>query len=136
MRCFWGNLGKNSKSKEIHICIQKIISQQNYFVVMLQNNLKLFFLFPFRYSLSLSCKVKETNQLTAMASEPMAMQPAKMGGASGYINRRRFVSFTLHKPFTCCYNCVIEKGFSKGEKGIFPCLQYSFPYLRESRLRK
>ncbi len=29
--------------------------------------------------------MKETNQLTAVASEPVAVQPAKMGGASDYI---------------------------------------------------
>ncbi len=30
-----------------------------------------------------------------------------------------FVSFTLHEPITCNYNCVIEKGFSwRGKKGF------------------
>ncbi len=33
------------------------------------------------------------------------------------------VSFTFHEPITCSYNCVIEKGFSEGEKGIFPYLR-------------
>ncbi len=44
--------------------------------------------------------------------------------------------FTLHGPITCIYNCVIEKGFSEGEKMNFPYLQYSFPYLREPELGK
>ncbi len=25
-----------------------------------------------------------------------------------------FVSFTLHEPIMCSYNCVIKKGFSEG----------------------
>ncbi len=32
------------------------------------------------------------------------------------------ISFTLHKPITCSYNCVIEKLFSEGEKRYFPIL--------------
>ncbi len=33
-----------------------------------------------------------------------------------------FVSFTLHEPIACSYNCVIEKGFSEEEKMNFPIL--------------
>ncbi len=33
-----------------------------------------------------------------------------------------FVSFTLHKPIMCSYNCVIEKDFSEEEKRDFPLL--------------
>ncbi len=33
-----------------------------------------------------------------------------------------FISFTLHEPITCSYNCVIEKGFIEGEKRDFPIL--------------
>ncbi len=33
-----------------------------------------------------------------------------------------FGSFTLYEPITCSYNCVIEKGFSEGEKRDFPIL--------------
>ncbi len=36
-----------------------------------------------------------------------------------------FVSFTLHKPIMCCYNCVIEKGISEEEKRGFPILTIS-----------
>ncbi len=32
------------------------------------------------------------------------------------------VSFPLHEPITCSYNCMIEKGFSEGEKSNFPIL--------------
>ncbi len=38
-----------------------------------------------------------------------------------------FVSFTLHEPITCSYNCVIEKGFSEGEKKDFPILTVLVP---------
>ncbi len=38
-----------------------------------------------------------------------------------------FVSFTLHEPITCSYNCVIEKGFSEGEKRDFPILTVLVP---------
>ncbi len=39
-----------------------------------------------------------------------------------------FVSFTLHKLITCSYNCVIEKGFSEGEKRNFPILTVGVKY--------
>ncbi len=38
-----------------------------------------------------------------------------------------FVSFTLHEPITRSYNCVIEKGFSEGEKRDFPVLTVLVP---------
>ncbi len=38
------------------------------------------------------------------------------------------VSFTLHEPITCSYNCVIEKGFSEGEKRDFPILTVRVKY--------
>ncbi len=52
-----------------------------------------------------------------------------------------FVYFTLHKPITCSFNCVIEISFSwKGKKSfshtnVDISTQYSFLYLREPRLR-
>ncbi len=39
-----------------------------------------------------------------------------------------FVSFTLHEPITCSYNCVIEKGFSEGEKNDFPIITVRVKY--------
>ncbi len=38
------------------------------------------------------------------------------------------VSFTLHEPIRCSYNCVIEKGFSEGEKRDFPILTVRVKY--------
>ncbi len=40
------------------------------------------------------------------------------------------VSFTLHEPITCSYICVIEKGFSEGEKRDFSILTVFIPISR------
>ncbi len=60
----------------------------------------------------------------AVASEPMAIQPAKMGGASGYINSR-----SSH-----CNSDFFEWS-NRGVQFIArPGTQDLFPYLREPRL--
>ncbi len=47
-----------------------------------------------------------------------------------------FVSLTLHKPFTCSYNCMIEKGFSEGEKRDFPILTVLIPISQGTEVMK
>ncbi len=66
------------------------------------------------------------NQSTTVASEPMAIQPAQIGGATGYI-----ISCSSHH---------ISDFFEGSNRGVqfiaLPGTQYSFPYLREPRSRK
>ncbi len=47
-----------------------------------------------------------------------------------------FVSFTLHEPITRSYNCVIEKGFSEGEKRDFPILTVLLPISQGTKVTK
>ncbi len=44
------------------------------------------------------------------------------------------VSFTLHEPITCSYNCMIEKGFSEGEKKGFPILTVRVKYRKGTKM--
>ncbi len=47
-----------------------------------------------------------------------------------------FLSFTLHEPITCSCNCVIEKGFSEGEKRDFPILTVLVPISQGTKVTK
>ncbi len=47
-----------------------------------------------------------------------------------------FVSFTLHEPIMCSYNCVIEKGFSEGEERDFPILTVLAPISQGTEVTK
>ncbi len=47
-----------------------------------------------------------------------------------------FVSFTLHEPIMGSHNCVIEKGFSEGEKRDFPILTVIVPISQGTEVMK
>ncbi len=89
------------------------------------------------YELHARLLLSKKSEMQCQVASYIARRPSHFGGLWRATSAMDwFVSFTLHESITCSYYWVIEKGFSKGEKGIFPYLQYSFPYLREPRLRK
>ncbi len=47
-----------------------------------------------------------------------------------------FISFTLHEPITCSHDCVIEKGFSEGEKRDFPIHTVLVPISQGTKVMK
>ncbi len=71
------------------------------------------------------CRVKETNQCMVVASKPINMRPAKMGGASGYIIRRlplhlRFLLFSDEDPswLTFCWRRVLPLKRLSSSSGV------------------
>ncbi len=56
-----------------------MLYRKNYFFLL---RLKPILSMQYNCTLIGSCRIKKTNQCTAVAREPMAMQPAKIGGAS------------------------------------------------------
>ncbi len=75
-----------------------------------------------------SCRIKKTNQCSAVAHKPMTMKPA--------IARQNRRDVWLNNQLLCHRNSDFFEGSNRGVQLIAgPGMQYSFPYLREPRLR-
>ncbi len=66
---------------------------------------------------------EKKSEMQWQAADYIARRPSHFGGCIAIDSLSTavhwFVSFTLHEPIACSYNCVIEKGFSWREKKYF-----------------